>query len=50
MLDLRTMLKKCGVKHWATLGKMLCDVKHCDENCGDIGQSQENLLGGVLRS
>jgi hypothetical protein len=25
---------------------MLCDVKHCDENCGDIGQSQENLGGG----
>ncbi len=28
--------------------EMLCDVKHCDENCGGIGQSQENLGGGVL--
>jgi len=25
---------------------MLCDVKHCDENCGDIGQSLENFGGG----
>ncbi len=26
--------------------EMLCDVKHGDENCGDIGQSQENFWGG----
>jgi len=29
----------------ANTREMLCDVKHCDENCGDIGQNQENLGG-----
>jgi hypothetical protein len=48
MLDMRTTLKKCGVKHWATLGKCYVMSNIVMKIVVALGKAKKTWGGGVL--